>query len=515
MPRLHSSRGRFLSAVLAVALLTSSVAARADNGQLTIKTVVLGNDAVAEFDFPLRLQCASDLPPFASIDSSGNLRFGPLPTNTTVLSYGGYIFVGGVALFDADFAGPGPEGFGPTLAGTKAVIDSNFAPAGSYLSATVDPINGLTHSSGSGGYVVLFGVPYYDYRTPPSQVPTGSILGTIANIGASYADLVLGAATYTAGNRAIVSRAAVAAVVAASPPIYVAWDWPAAPTPHNLRQNFDATFTMRAGETKTLSSTDVPKLNSTSTCELVAVDNRGGVTTFLSTASDSATPKPGVDADGLYRSAITKMFQTITVTHTWYGDLVVSTVVSGNPGSHVAIFEVSVDCGVGRPNDRFLLRDGQSKVYANIPAGTRCAVSETKSDGASVSYRDNTGTGAPVGPTASLDGVVVIKPRTVACNQVGSLTKATPGGSVPVTTSDGCITSVIIRNDYGVGAVPSVAPAAHPPVVAAVPAQPASTIPVNNDLAPPTSSELVPLVDAPPIDAGPALAIDAAPTFTG
>lgn len=498
--------------VLVLAVLGSLLmmaTAQANTGQLTIKTVVLGNDALAEFDFPLRLQCASDLPPFASFDSNGNLRFGPLPTDATVKSYGGYILVGGTPLFDADFTGPGPEGFGATLAGTKAVIDANFAAVGSYLSATVDPVNGLTHSSGSGGFVVLFGVRVYDYRTPPAQVPAGAILGTVVNIGASYADLVLAAASYTAANRAIVSRAVVAAVVAAGPPIYVVWDWPAAPRPQNQRQYFDTTFTMRAGGTRTFSTADVPKINSTSTCELVALDNRGGVTTYLSTVAGAA-PRPGVD-DGVYRSAITKMFQTITVAHRWYGDLVVSTVVSGNPRSHVAIFEIAVDCGTGGPIDRFLLRDGQSKVYSDIPAGTKCVITEPRSDGATVSFRDNTGVGAPVGSAASLDGIVVIKPRTAACDQIGSPSNVAPGGPTPTTASDGCITSVIIRNDYG-AVEPSPLSRASAPPVSMVPAQAVNTVPVQNDLA--LSRDALP-VDAPPIDAGPALAIEAAPAFTG
>ena len=123
-------------------------------------------------------------------------------------------------------------------------------------------------------------------------------------------------------------------------------------------------------------------------------------------------------------------------------------------------------------------------MYSNLVAGTNCLVSETHSDGAIVSYSDNSG-------DTTTDGRVTIE-RVASCgtaSTVGAPTVALPGGpTVPVVTGDSCDAHVIVTNRYIVvdpttttaTATAAAAPATAAPATTAAPAvTPATATPVE------------------------------------
>ena len=184
-------------------------------------------------------------------------------------------------------------------------------------------------------------------------------------------------------------------------------------------------------------------------------------------------------ADGEYRSAaIPANGETITITNSFTGDLQITKVVSGPPASNIAIYELSIACDKVGPVERFLLKDRQSKLYPDLVTGTTCVVVETRSDGAQVSFTDNSG--------QPDDATVTIALTPVSC--VDQRLSAAPA----------CRVSVIVTNTY--------VPVAPVPLSAPVASQVAATL----------SASVVPTASALPMpDAAPATPLVAEPTFTG
>jgi Domain of unknown function (DUF5979) len=178
------------------------------------------------------------------------------------------------------------------------------------------------------------------------------------------------------------------------------------------------------------------------------------------------------------------------------GSLIVAKIVTGDPGTNIATYEVSVACDRGGPRDTFLIKDRDSKVYSNLLVGTSCLVTETRSDGAQVSYADNSADNSADNAT---DGRVIVKRSNDGCGAPGAPTAAVPG-QTNVVTSNRCVASVIITNTYmststssppsppsppsaTVGTTIAVAPA--PTTAAPISAPPTSAAPTT---APPTTS---------------------------
>ena len=322
-----------------------------------------------------------------------------------------------------------------------------------------------------GWFVVANGVRFFDFRTAAADVlPAGSILGTAANIGASAPAVLAAAIAFNAGG----------GVVA---PVGGA---------------FTGAFALKGGESKLFGLNEFPTLSVNSVCEVTEINSNGSALVYSSTqpasAAGVAQPNLGgvtvpatLTTPAIFKSALTKVGQEITVQNWFFGDLIISKVVTGDPKTNIATFEISVSCDKGGPKDTFLLKDRQSKVYGNISVGTNCLITETRSDGAVASYADNSGDN-------TTDGRVTIKARPAAgCAAPGSPTGATPGGPGFVTTFNDCIANVIVTNNY------------NPPATTAAPAAPATTA---APAAPATTS-------APAVEAAPAAEVEATPTFTG
>ena len=270
----------------------------------------------------------------------------------------------------------------------------------------------------------------------------------------------------------------------------------------NARQNnvgtaaagtgFNGNFTLKKDATRTFGISDFPFLATSSRCN-VAEGNSGGasVTSFSSTqpanADGTAAPllignnsggtvfngnlqigdptvpavTPAVPAYQFQSASTLASAQTVTVTNSFVGDFIISKVVTGDPKTNIAVYEVSVACDKGGPKETFLLKDRQSKIYTNIASGTNCLVTETRSDGATASYADNSGDNIT-------DGRVTIKATASGC--IDTRLAAFPD----------CRANVIVTNDYNVLATTTTAAPATT-VAAATTAAPAV------DVAPPTA----------------------------
>ncbi len=237
---------------------------------------------------------------------------------------------------------------------------------------------------------------------------------------------------------------------------------PPAPIPAADGKSTFVAFKLKNGEQKVLTIADFPGLVADATCFVAETDNGGArLTTIVSTKADGTTVLGGyfgptfkadgsVDIPGRNISGpTTASGQTVTITNSFIqlGDLIVSKVVTGDPKSAVTIYEFKVTCS-NNLTETFLLKDRQSKLYTGIPVGTVCTVTETRSDGATTIYADNSET-----PN---DGATTIKTTSVGCRDVN------------LAAAPDCRANVIVTNSYA-----STAP------VAAVATPPASTVPVN------------------------------------
>lgn len=366
----------------------------------------------------------------------------------------------------------------PTISVRKVVLGDEATPGAAYpmtiscsnqrsafLVTALAPVTGYATGdlviSGAGSFITVFTDPdtfgsptvrwfIYDALSTSTPLPTGqptfagttnTALGNAATLG-----------TLTAGQTAAAVAAANAARI----------NTPVAP---NTAGGFTGAFTLVGGATaRTFTNNEFPSLNGTGVCEVIETNSLGmPVTLYSSTTANPAVTLPGVGGaagTGAYRSALTSMGQTVTVTNASYGDLVVSKVVTGDPKTNIATYEISVSCDKGGPKDTFLLKDRQSKVYQNIVSGTNCLVTETKSDGATPSYADNSGDN-------TTDGRVVIKRKGTGCALVGAPTAASPGGPAPTSAFDECWANVIITNSYVVATTTTAAAA---PTTTAAPA---------------------------------------------
>jgi hypothetical protein len=245
------------------------------------------------------------------------------------------------------------------------------------------------------------------------------------------------------------------------------------------------TFKLKGGTSKVVSVTDIPGLDTGADCYVAEIDVVGAAaTTFESTVAGS-TSKPGLllsaavngfnpftaagicptkTPSGICTSVVTYSSssaeadgQTVTVTNRFVGDLQVSKVVAGDPKSNIAIYEINVACSNSAnlaPNETFLLKDRQTKLFSGVLTGTACTITETRSDGAVATFADNSGDNAT-------DGKIIVRGSAATCNDPR------------FTTFPDCRANVIITNSYGVSS--SAAPLPTAPAPATTLAAPATT----------------------------------------
>jgi hypothetical protein len=251
-------------------------------------------------------------------------------------------------------------------------------------------------------------------------------------------------------------------------------------------------FTLKAGASKTFSSADIPELVAGSTCHVTEINNGGAANVSIAANDPSKDPaavasislpagplsatqfNPFYSANINLGTTATPIIlnptfasggfspggSTVTVTNGFVGDLIVSKVVVGDPKSNIAVYEVSVSCNNNGPRETFLLKDRQSKIFTGIASGTSCLVSESRSDGATASYSDNSGDNAT-------DGRVTIKGTASGC--IDSRLSAYPD----------CRANVIITNSYVPATTTAAATTAAPATQAPATAAPVAPAPVE------------------------------------
>ena len=422
----------------------------------------------------------------------------------------GMVLVATIVATTMAFAGPPFVGGAPAEAQTsgvvgvtvrKVVIGEEPTPGFAYpmtiacsttrsafvQAITTDPAVpvGSLIVNGAGTWIVVGGVRYFDVRTT-SGLSGGDLIGNAANVTANL----------TAINLALPS----ALVTLPLPPV----------SAFNGGKGFDGSFTLTGtGFTtgRSFGMAEFPDLRPTSVCEVRETDNLGGATSYASsTTNDDGSvgrPVPGVQTTAGFRSALTPQGQSITVTDSFAGALAISVAVTGNPGSALTNFQISVICD-GGPNDTFVLRGGQTKVYENLNGGTNCAVTENRADGALVTYTDNSGIPS--------DGRITIR-GPGSCRAIGSIPAVVRAEPSAVAPFDACTTQVIITNTYNT-------PAASPAPVAAVPiavpvAASSSVVAPAPSVVPTAGATSETATDSPAVSARPATAVDATPDFTG
>jgi hypothetical protein len=225
---------------------------------------------------------------------------------------------------------------------------------------------------------------------------------------------------------------------------------------------FNGTFTLKKGAVKVFGIPEFPSLAVADVCSVREIDSMGATGTYSSTqaaGADGVRPPPldGVLSDGVYRSAATPATgQIITVTNAFTGELVVSKAVTGDPKSNIGIYELSIACDKNGPTERFLLKDRQTKLFPRIYAGTVCVILETRSDGATATYTDNSG--------VPNDGSVTIVLTPTSCRDA------------KLSAAPDCRANVIVTNTYAAAAASTSQPAA-PTTAAAAPAPAPTSVP--------------------------------------
>jgi hypothetical protein len=377
--------------------------------QVTVKKVVVGDEPTAGFAYPMAISCTGAVSPFVVLDSAAN---GGLAVGTLIVPGG----------------------------------------AGNYITVTsATPVGGLP----AGSYRL------FDGRTTAAQQaaadaanPPGAAVSIIHN-AAAWNTLPAPSGGTILDTQFLLSRAISAQQITTT----------LAPSTAVPGGQFTLTGA-GATSSRVFGVNDFPGMTGNSTCTVREINAN---TANLSYSSlNGATGATAVAGDTVQANG-----GTLTVTNSFTGDLIVSKVVTGDPKTNIAIYEISVACDKGGPRETFLLKDRQSRRYTGIASGTNCLVTETRSDGATTSYSDNSGDN-------TTDGRVTIKQTSSGCRDAN------------LTGTPDCIGSVIVTNSY----------------VAATTAAPATTAAAPATAAPATTAAPAVVPEAP-------VAIEEEPTFTG
>ena len=254
--------------------------------------------------------------------------------------------------------------------------------------------------------------------------------------------------------------------------------------------------TVGKGETVTVGTKEFPSLTLDDACwvRTTTTGADGSETTFKTTNGtradgSSRDTSPGLIAGGSYRSASALATgETITATHSYTGDLVVTNRVEGTPANGTAVVPVSIRCDNQGISRNLSLRDGDRELITGIPTGSSCRVSTLAGRSRT---EDNSGSPS--------DGVVIISPIRPECLD---LRNASPD----------CRATVGVTTTYE--------PALDPTRVADPNESTTSTTTTTNpDDANNQNAEraqaAAPATAAPAVAPSPAVAVDATPTFAG
>ena len=219
----------------------------------------------------------------------------------------------------------------------------------------------------------------------------------------------------------------------------------------------------------------------------------GSETTFKTTngvRSDGSVrdTSPGLISSGTYRSApAAATGETITATHSYTGDLVVTNRVEGVPANGTAIIPISIRCDNQGISRTLNLSDGDRELITGIPTGSSCRV--TTLTGRS---RTEDNSGSPN------DGVVVISPIRPECLDLRN-------------SSPDCRATVTVSTAYE----PALDPTRVSDPNESTTTAPTTTNPDDANRQNAQPSVAAPATAAPAVAPAPAIAVDATPVFSG
>ncbi len=184
------------------------------------------------------------------------------------------------------------------------------------------------------------------------------------------------------------------------------------------------------GASRVLGSSEIPGLTTADRC-VASSRTDGAQTDFLSTQPDrpdGSTPDPVgglIDAEGFHSAPAFASGQTISVTHKYTGDLLLTKTVTGAPEFSIGTYQLQVSC----PSIGFLqtisLTNAQTRLITAIPVGSVCRVTEPSTIGAR--FEDNSGD--------PFDGIVTITATPASCWDLRNTTAS-------------CRTTVTSRHTY-------------------------------------------------------------------
>ncbi len=251
--------------------------------------------------------------------------------------------------------------------------------------------------------------------------------------------------------------------------------------------------TVGKGETVTVGTKEFPSLSLEDACWIrtTTAASDGSETIFKTTngtrADGSARDtSPGLISGGGYRSASAMTTgETITATHSYTGDVVVTNRVEGVPANGTAVVPISIRCDNQGISRTLNLSDGDRELITGIPTGSSCRVSTLAGRSHT---EDNSGSPS--------DGVVIISPVRPECLDLRN-------------ASSDCRATVAITTIYE--------PALDPTRVAD-PNQSTTSAPTTTDPDGANQNkpaQAAPATAAPAVAPAPAVAVDATPVFTG
>jgi Domain of unknown function (DUF5979) len=167
---------------------------------------------------------------------------------------------------------------------------------------------------------------------------------------------------------------------------------------------------LKSGSRVVLSTADLPGFTIQDLCSARAVLD-GAQTRYATSQPDRAdgsTPPPAggvIDGPGYVSAKAQANGQTISITHAFVGDLIVSKLVLGAPLISAGIYSVQVRCEDSGFLQTILLANNQTKLVTGIPVGSVCAVTEPNTSG--VRFEDNS--------AIASDGIVTIVATPSTC----------------------------------------------------------------------------------------------------
>ncbi len=229
-------------------------------------------------------------------------------------------------------------------------------------------------------------------------------------------------------------------------------------------------FALSGTEKRTLTQRDLPGLTAEHVCVIRTVASNGSTSTYQSSQrplSDGTrlSTQPGVlDRTGFASAPAFADGQTITVTQTFSGDLLVRRTSGANTSGSVKAALIQIKCSGGTQRTA-ALQSGEQQLIAGLTSGQTCTASALSG---SARFNDNSGNPTDGSVTILTGQADCLDLRALTSNCRAIITVSADEGTdseqlIPTTVVDQPPTSIVQQTD-----LPAVTPAPATPVNASV-----------------------------------------------